>query len=349
MEAIKNTRFLRVIGIKSLYLNTLDNYQISPESLSFPKTLMNEDMALIPSQALSLLYSELLKLSKDQDFVFNAYKDLNNIVEDPFDGWLFSCQDLSTLIWKLNNVINRIQTGAFLSIINLNKYSKWSYENPFIAPEVRSHDNIRALFVMISILRSHFDKSYKPLKIILPHSLLNIKKYEDYFGCKIEHSSSRVEVWIESSDYVKYNMDRKDKAFVTLRTKELKTLLEIPSPDDQYSTFCELINYCRYMGFPTLEMVANLLSVSEQALQRFCKKNGVSFSQIRGDVLSNISLYMLRNGDDINSISKRLGYEQTNSFNRMFKKHKGMTPKSYQNEYIQYKNRLAFNILRTDK
>ena len=88
MEAIKNTRFLRVIGIKSLYLNTLDNYQISPESLSFPKTLMNEDMALIPSQALSLLYSELLKLSKDQDFVFNAYKDLNNIVEDPFDGCL---------------------------------------------------------------------------------------------------------------------------------------------------------------------------------------------------------------------------------------------------------------------
>lgn len=342
MEAIKKTRFIRVAGIKKLYKNTLTNYGIDSNDLRFPNDLINEDMSLLPTQALSLLYIDLLNLSKDKDYVFNTYKKLDLIVEDPFNGWLFKCQDVSTLIWKVNNVVNRMQTGACLSLINLNKYSVWSYENPFILPETRFHDNIRVLFAMISTLKSHFNQNYTPLKIRLPNTMISRSKYEDYFGCDIEYGSSRLELWIDSRDYVKYNMKIKESNGVILSSRELKNLLEIPSPDDQYSTFCELINYCRYLGFPTLEVVSNLLGVSEQVVQRFCKSVGVSFSHIRGDVLSNISLYMLRNGDEVSLISKKLGYEQVDSFNRMFKKYKGITPKNYQDEYFRHNTHYSF-------
>jgi AraC-like DNA-binding protein len=75
--------------------------------------------------------------------------------------------------------------------------------------------------------------------------------------------------------------------------------------------------------------VSSLLDLSEQQFQRRLHKLGLNFSTVSGYVLSNIAAGLLSKRVSIDDIATRLGYTNVASFNRMFKKHRGLTPKQY--------------------
>ena len=103
----------------------------------------------------------------------------------------------------------------------------------------------------------------------------------------------------------------------------------MPDAADDHKVTYEMINYSRHFGLPTLSKVSSLLGLSEQQFQRRLHDLGVNFSTITGYVLSNIAVELLRYSLPIEEVAKRLGYTNVASFNRMFKKHRGLTPKQY--------------------
>jgi AraC-like DNA-binding protein len=90
-----------------------------------------------------------------------------------------------------------------------------------------------------------------------------------------------------------------------------------------------MINYSRHFGLPTLHKVSSLLGLSEQQFQRKLYKAGVNFSTIMGYALSNVAVELLVYSVPVEEVAMRLGYTNVASFNRMFKKHRGLTPKQY--------------------
>ena len=329
---IRKTRFIRVAGISQLYTGAIKKYSIKPENLIRPSRLMKSNMGLVPTQVLSSFYTNLEQYSKDKDCVINIMKDINFPLEDPLKGWLSNCRDVSTLITRLITTINMMQTGSQLSLSYKKNHLIWSYENKFINPKSRIHDNIRAICIMISYLKHYLGAGYSPVNINIPNTLNQTSLYEEFFGSSISSHSSRAEVWISNDDFSKNNssFSRAMKSF-TFSSSELNSLFEIPTPDDNFKTIYEIINYCSYSEFPTLENVSQVLDVSQQQIQRQCKKIGTSFTEIRGVVLSNNAAYLLSSGWSVNEVSEKLGYENVDSFNRMFKKHKGITGKMYFN------------------
>ncbi|MCC4820936.1 helix-turn-helix domain-containing protein, partial [Vibrio lentus] len=67
----------------------------------------------------------------------------------------------------------------------------------------------------------------------------------------------------------------------------------------------------------------------EQQFQRRLHKLGVNFSTIMGYALSNVAVELLLYSVPVEEVATRLGYTNVASFNRMFKKHRGLTPKQY--------------------
>ncbi len=114
---------------------------------------------------------------------------------------------------------------------------------------------------------------------------------------------------------------------------DLDELLNMPDPEDEVKVIYEILNYSRHYGLPTVENVSSLLGLSVQQFQRRLRNLGMNFTTVSGYVLSNIAVEMMRHGIKIDDIAQRLGYQNIASFNRMFKKHRGLTPNQYVQRY----------------
>ncbi|MDR0271604.1 helix-turn-helix domain-containing protein [Paenibacillus sp.] len=84
-----------------------------------------------------------------------------------------------------------------------------------------------------------------------------------------------------------------------------------------------------------LDMMADKLNITSGYLSTYFKeKTGLNFSDYLNDIRIRTAKDMLQNLDlRIQDVAARIGYQNVNSFIRMFKRHAGMTPGEYRKKY----------------
>ncbi|ELR8728553.1 helix-turn-helix domain-containing protein [Vibrio vulnificus] len=326
---IKSVRFIRAISIVNLYFNAKQMYGLDSEQLVIPHSVFKQPMNLIPLSEVNRMYAQLEQVT-EPDFILNLTSGVDIAKFGAVGRWLFSGHDLSTTIRRINYGVSCLQSGAFLAGAQIGAILKWTYDNPFIHSDVKVHDSIRIAVFMTKVLREYLGEDFCPKRVMISGSRQNRQRYQDFFGCEIGWNHKRTEVWIHSDERLAV---RQKKTIANKRLAmnfaDLDDLLNMPVPDDELKSIYELVNYSCHYGLPTLNRVAELISMSEQQLQRRLHALGLNFSTVCGYVLSNQAVNALTQGVTIEDVSRRLGYTNIASFNRMFKKHRGVTPKEY--------------------
>ncbi|NRF91971.1 helix-turn-helix transcriptional regulator [Paenibacillus frigoriresistens] len=93
-----------------------------------------------------------------------------------------------------------------------------------------------------------------------------------------------------------------------------------------------------YSGDITLELVADKLNISSGYLSTYFKdKTGINFI----DYLNNLRIrkakeMLLQPGSRIQDVARKAGYQNMNSFNRMFKKFSGVTPSEFRKQAVSF-------------
>jgi AraC-like DNA-binding protein len=80
---------------------------------------------------------------------------------------------------------------------------------------------------------------------------------------------------------------------------------------------------------PSPAEVAAALHVSGRTLRRELSAEGTSFRQIADQVLAEFAQTLLARGATIDDVARRLGYSETSSFSRAFKRWTGSSPSAY--------------------
>jgi len=113
-----------------------------------------------------------------------------------------------------------------------------------------------------------------------------------------------------------------------IQTYELRRNF-FPSNDDTIAQIRQVIaGYDSH--FPSLPAIARSLSSSERTLSRKLKDAGISYREIIDAHKKKRALDMLSHKDiSISSLSESLGYSESASFLRAFKRWTGLTPKQY--------------------
>ncbi|WP_322804842.1 AraC family transcriptional regulator ligand-binding domain-containing protein [Vibrio alfacsensis] len=327
---MKTVRFIRAMGVLNLHTHALSEYKLTPKELGIPDTVFHNPMTLIPLKVINEWYRRIEQLSGDPDLVLNLLRDVDILKLGPVGRWLFSGNDLASAIRRVNYGVSNLQSGAFFAGAQSGNILKWTYHNPFIDADIKVHESVRSAVFMVKILREFLGKDYKPLRVKLSGSRQNNELYKAYFGCDVEWNQPKTEVWLQSHDrlatrQVLYREERR----LAMSFSDLDDLLNMPDPEDELKVIYEVVNYSRHYGLPTLERVSHILGLSEQQFQRRLQKLGLNFSTISGYVLSNVAVEWLNKGVAISDVATRLGYTNVTSFNRMFKKHRGVTPKQF--------------------
>ncbi len=324
-------RFIRALGILPLHRLARGRYPIKAGDLVIPESAFDNAMNLIPMSELNAWYQALAEQTQDDDIVLQLVKGLDITKMGIIGRWFFSGHDLAATIRRINYGLGSLQSGAYLTGSQTGTVIKWSYQNPFVDPHVKVHDSIRVAMFMTKVLREYLGADFSPQRVMLSGVRANQALYEDYFGCEVEWSHKQTEIWLHSSHRqaeLQVNK-RTPKPRLAMSFSELDQLLNMPEPGDELKVIYEVINYSRYYGLPTLNRVAGLLGLSEQQLQRRLHALELNFTTVVGYVLTNVAAELMSHFVPIEQISQRLGYSNVESFNRMFKKHRGITPKQY--------------------
>jgi AraC-like DNA-binding protein len=84
----------------------------------------------------------------------------------------------------------------------------------------------------------------------------------------------------------------------------------------------------------SIDAVCNELATSRQTLYRKLKEEGSDYKSLSDEYKKSAALKLLqKESENITSISLRLGYKDTSSFYKAFKRWFGITPKAYLNSF----------------
>lgn len=324
--------FMRALGLFSIHREARLRYQLVKDSLVIPEVAFENPMVLIPMSQVNQWYTQLEVLSKNPDVILDISRETHINDIGNLSHWLLSGTDLASTIRRLNYGITSLQGGAFLSGSLTGSIIKWAYRNTGITVDAKVHDSVRVAMVLVKILRLYLGDDYAPLRVLMSGSRKNNHKYRDYFGCDVEWNHSQTEVWFHSEDRLATQQQNYvKKGRLAMSFSDLDELLNMPATGDEVKVIYEIINYSRLFGLPNIEHVSELLGLSVQQFQRRLRKLGMNFTTVSGYVLSNLAVSMMAQGTKVDDIANQLGYQNTASFNRMFKKHRGLTP----NQYVQ--------------
>ena len=98
---------------------------------------------------------------------------------------------------------------------------------------------------------------------------------------------------------------------------------------------CRLIETLLPGGYPVIDEVAQLLRVSPRTLQRLLNEQGCSYSGLVECSRSRLACESLRQTQDqVTDIAALLGYRDTSSFSRAFRRWTGTAPRDFRNQSL---------------
>tara|TARA_R110001592_G_scaffold346310_2_gene638822 strand:- start:1390 stop:2409 length:1020 start_codon:yes stop_codon:yes gene_type:complete len=200
---------------------------------------------------------------------------------------------------------------------------------------VRQHmiDNVLASWTNFARWLANQDAS--PERIYLerkaPQSKNEIKQYENFFNCPIEFSQSNSGVELAKS-LLKTPLRQPDLLLLkTLESHASQQINELESASGSFSLqVAHAIRKQLNMGQSRKELIADEFCLSPRTLQRKLVAEGTSYQHIVDEIRLDIAKQLLKDSKiSILDIAYNLGFSDSGSFHRSFKRWTQQTPKEF--------------------
>ena len=207
-------------------------------------------------------------------------------------------------------------------------YKEWFHAS---APEPALSVDISFGF-LLELGRRGTGRPLSPVRVELARQGGVISTREEYFGCPMRFGAKRDTLILRSSDL--------DRAFHGHNAELLEVL--IPALSDSLEQFHPKNSYSEQVkvvlkrslasGRPDLGSVARDLGTSERTLQRRITDEGTTFRLLVQAARQELAQQLLLSPDpDVAEIACMLGFQDTTSFYRAFRRWEGMSPQSWVN------------------
>ncbi|KJG08370.1 AraC family transcriptional regulator [Photobacterium kishitanii] len=331
-----NIAFIRTAFLKPLELGLQKKYGINLAELGIPTQLLKEPTSLIPFNDYLHWLERIETLTADPAYMIKIAADLTFENIGAIGNWYVTCPDLALAFRRINHGISCLQSGASYHGEQSGKIVKWVYNNSYAHGRAASFDSLKVAILFTQVTRNYMGDNYMPLKIELSGAEIVDPAIQQFFGCPITWQAPATKVWLNLS-ILEHGNQRPLPIIkpILVSNLQLDDLLNMPQPQDIAKVMFEVINYSRYYGFPNLDFVAEKIGLSKQQLQRRLHDNGWTFMGTTNYILCNLAIKYMLSGMSINNIAAALGYSNVQSFNKAFKRNRGLTPAQYQQKLLE--------------
>lgn len=325
-----DTSFIRACYISTVFTGVEQIYGINSQDLNIPRALLAEPMALIPFGQVCIWLERIERLSEDPAYMIKIAQHLDFSRLDVPGIRFLATTDLAMSVRRINYGIASFHSGASYYITLSGNIIKWCYRNPYAFNQQKTHDSLRVAIMLFNALKHFLGDDFRPLQLHISGPTVGKQAAESLFDCPIIWNAPQTEIWLSSDALVQQASSLlAENSTVSLPRSLFEQYLDMPQPHDTPKVLFEMVNYARFYGLPTVDSVAGLFNISRQQLQRKLQNHGFNFTSICGYILSHQAIkYMLVN-KSIVEIAQLLGYANTHSFSRAFKRSRNCTPQQY--------------------
>lgn len=210
--------------------------------------------------------------------------------------------------------------------------TKSSYELIFDFKDKKTLNMAQAdasMAIVMEMCRVNLDHDASPILVTLTHSEPECRNaYYSYYGCPIKFSQPENKI-ILPLNIIDIPLLNSNPELAIINDQAMIQYLQKLNDTDIIHQVKKIITEHICFGISN-DQVANALNMSERTLNRHLNEQGVTFKGILKDVRINLSkLYIKKGQFNVTEIAFQLGFSDSSSFSRAFKRWTGTSPKGY--------------------
>lgn len=306
LQGLTESEVLKKSGIDSLE-------QLSTSRISLADTLS--------------IWRAIEQLSGDPLFGFHMGLSLKPTHFQLVAFTMLSSPTLGEAIEKVLKYQRLISDGGDFSLVKLNDSETELVYRP-TADNFSYHQIDAVLVVVLSFARWLLGRDISPLAVLFGHDQVDgLPKYQDFFACRIEFNQAKNSIIFPATllqemlpgydpQLSSMHQNMADIQLQHLAKPEIITRLQ-----QQLALTTEPVNRDR---------VAEKMGMSGRSLQRKLQAHGSNFQQVYDDFRHEKSLLLLQDLTlSLVEVSNQLGFSESSTFYRAFKRWQGITPGEY--------------------
>ncbi|HEX5876226.1 MAG TPA: AraC family transcriptional regulator [Pyrinomonadaceae bacterium] len=295
-----------------------------------PNVLLDPDNR-IPFTQLVDLYEQAARLTGDSDFGLHVGETVNPTVFDVVGYCALNSPTLGDAFARVARYHSIWTDGATFTLEAGDKTSTIVYK--YLDQSLTHHrqDGEMTLATVTTLCRNIASANFTPAAVEFQHNAPDdISEHQRLFNCPIEFRAPHNKLHFDSS-YLSLPIAKADASLCVLLDRHAEELLaKFPPRDSLVEQVRSIIASELRGGDPSLEHIADQLRLTPRTLQRKLRETGTSHNELLDQMRRQLAMQYLREREmAICEVAYLLGFSESSSFHRAFKRWTGLTPKEF--------------------
>ena len=295
-----------------------------------PSVLLDPDNR-IPFAQLIALYEKAAELTGDHDFGLHVGESVNPSAFDVVGYCAINSPTLGAAFTRVARYHSIWTDGALFTLESSGPISAVVYR--YVDPTIVQHrqDSEMTLATVAALCRNIATPEFVPTAVEFQHEAPpDTSEHQRLFCCPIEFRAPVNKLSFASS-FLSFPIAKADPSLCVLLDRHAEELLaKFPPRDSLVDQVRSIITGELRGGDPSLERVADQLGFTPRTLQRKLQELGASHNELLDQMRRQLAIRYLREREmAICEVAYLLGFSESSSFHRAFKRWTGMTPKEF--------------------
>ncbi|HKG59476.1 MAG TPA: AraC family transcriptional regulator [Pyrinomonadaceae bacterium] len=298
-----------------------------------PSVLLDPDNR-IPFAQLVALYEKAAEITGDNDFGLHLGQSINPTAFDVVGYCALNSPTLGAAFARVARYHSIWTDGALFTLETSNDTSAIVYS--YVDTSIKDHrqDAEMTIATVTALCRNIASPDFAPTTVEFQHdSPLATKAHIKLFRCPVEFRAPANKLTFPTS-FLSLPIAKADASLCAVLDRHAEELLaKFPPRDSLVDQVRSIIANELRGGDPSLERVADELNLTPRTLQRKLQELGTSHNELLDHMRRQLAMRYLREREmAICEVAYLLGFSESSSFHRAFKRWTGVTPKEFRSQ-----------------
>ena len=320
VEKLGNAVVARGVKAETLY-----------ESVNLDTSVLNDPDSRIPFAQIVALYEKAAELTGDDEFGLHLGESVALSAFDIVGYCALNSPTLGAAFTRVARYHSIWTDGALFTVESAGETSAVVYRYVDTSILDHRHDSEMTLATVTTLCRSIATPDFTPATVEFQHAApADISEHQRLFDCPVRFNAPQNRLFFPTS-FLSMPIARADASLCAVLDRHAEELLAKHPPRDSLIDQLRNVMAAEFRGGePSLERIADHLGLTPRSLQRKLQELGTSYNDVLDQMRRQLAMRYLREPQmAICEVAYLLGFSESSSFHRAFKRWTGLTPKEF--------------------
>lgn len=301
------------------------------EAVNFDPSVLEDPDSRMPFAQLVALYEKAAELTGDHNFGLHIGESVDLSAFDVVGYCALNSPTLGAAFARVARYHSIWTDGALFTLETADDTSAIVYR--YSDPSILEHrqDSEMTLATVTTLCRNIATPDFTPATVEFQHAApADLSEHRRLFNCPVKFGAPANRLFFPRS-FLSMPIAKADASLCALLDRHAEELLTKYPPRDLLIDRVRTVIADEFRGGePSLERIADHLGLTPRTLQRKLQELGTSYNDVLDQMRRQLAMRYLREPQmAICEVAYLLGFSESSSFHRAFKRWTGLTPKEF--------------------